>query len=199
MCVESAGTSEKLASGVTCAVPAGSGVASLGTCRPEDAVGHVANKADVTNLAMGLTPTAPFVVGFFLLACLSYSCWLSQCLNVQASLLHVLGPPRSADRHGLWKWQGFLPCWFLLDLPDFGLLLDLELLLDIGATATAARLSSWAHSPFDRFLSCSRSCLGFGLGCVFGWWAWRASVGPPMEPREPTMLLDMGSVARNLP
>ena len=63
-----------------------------------------------------------------ILASLSNSCWLSQCRNAQTLLLHVLGPPRSADRHGLWKWQSFLPCWFPLDLSDFGLLL-VELLL----------------------------------------------------------------------
>ena len=44
-------------------------------------------------------------------------------------LLHLLGPPRSADRHGLWKLQSFLRCWFPLDLSDFGLLLSSELLL----------------------------------------------------------------------
>ena len=97
-----------------------------------DAVGHVANNAPVTNLAIGLKPTAPLAVGAFVfLASLSNSCCLSQCRNVQTLLLHLLGPPRSADRHGRWKWQSFLPCWFRLDLPDFGLLLDLELLLDM--------------------------------------------------------------------
>ena len=86
------------------------GVANLGTCRPVDAVGHVANKAAVTNLDMaGLKPTAPFAVGFFLLVLLdslSNSFWLSQCLNEHVSLLHFLGPPLSSDLHGLWKWQG---------------------------------------------------------------------------------------------
>ena len=95
-----------------------------------DAVGHVANKADGTKLDIGQKPTAPLAMGaLVILTCLSYSCWLSQCRNAQTLLLHVLGPPRSADRHGLWKWQGFLLCWFLLDLPDFGQRLNSELLL----------------------------------------------------------------------
>ena len=109
------------------------GVANLGTCRPVDAVGHVANKAPVTNLDMaGLKPTAPFAVGFFLPDFPSswfYSLWLSQCLKEHVSFVHFFGPPLSWDLHGLWKWQGLPLCQEPFELLDELLDLELELLL----------------------------------------------------------------------
>ncbi len=114
-------------------IPAGPVGAYLGTCRPVDWVGHVANKAAVTNLDMaGLKPTAAFAVGCFLRVLSdsflnSFS--LSQCLNEQESFVHFFAPPLSWDLHGLWKWQGLLLCQEPFELLDE--LLDLELELEL--------------------------------------------------------------------
>ena len=110
-------------------IPAGPVGAYLGTCRPVDWVGHVARSASVTDLDIaGLNPTAAFAVGFFLLVfsdSFLNSFLVSQCMKEHVSFVHFFAPPLSLGLHGLWKWQGLLPCqepFELLDeLLDFAL------------------------------------------------------------------------------
>ena len=113
-------------------IPAEPGVAYLGTCRPVDWVGHVANTAAVANLDMaGLKPTAAFAAGFFLpVFSESFLCSFafSQCLKGHGLFVHFFAPPLAWDLHGLWKWQGLLLCQVPFELLDE--LLDLELELE---------------------------------------------------------------------
>ena len=80
--------------------------------------------------------TAPFRGVDLLFSSLSYSACDLACLKLQLSpFVHDFGPPRSADRHGLWKWH--TPCPDEEALPwDFELPVDFgerdrELLLEL--------------------------------------------------------------------